>query len=157
MLLLYLYTFEAPNFIKLHPERIIPGEAAMKIGDKYNLPKLVDAGQQCLLDLFEGHVEDWRERKPPTHKGVIVKLLEKLWKVDYGRKDSLRKGVMKRLALIANQIVHYSPFLDLCIEKPKLCIAFMKAQAAHPVCHREHVFEGRDEDPPGYKKRGPIR
>lgn len=130
MLLLHLYTLDEPDFEdkKLHALPYNAAESAIRLGDKYNLEQLTDAGQRYVRGRIELYFCRWQENDE-TKKHSTIRRLERLWQMEFSEADALREFALKQIIPVAKQVIEFEPFQTLCAAQSDLAIALIRAQA----------------------------
>lgn len=130
MLLLHIYTLDAPDFTNktLHSSPYVAAEAALKIGDKYNLPNLSKAGCRYMQKRLESFIKGWPQ-KSTADKETVIRRLERLWRTGDNEAGTLRDAVMEQLVAMSKHVIEFEPFQHLCTDEPAFALALIRAQA----------------------------
>lgn len=126
MLLLYLYTLAIPDFTAAQDTYQV-AESALKLGDKYNLSLLREEGRQSVISQHARCVFDWPVQQESLKETFITRL-GVVWKAQHSEAEIVRQQILTTYVSIAESVLEFKPFQNLCAAEPELALAFMRAQ-----------------------------
>jgi len=130
-MLVYIYTFETPNFYdkkQVGSHQFDAAEKCYLLGDKYDLPDFRDSGCQYILESIQDSLPAWKSR-PIQTKLNWISFIRRLWSWEIEGSIGLRDALTTQLALIVHDVVKNESFLKLLRENEEFNLAFICALA----------------------------
>lgn len=121
MMLEYLYTLQIPALNTFDHMKM-----AYTLGDKYDLPKLRDAGLEALCRHLQDRCASW-DKQSALQKSATASVIEEVWTWTYQDTNKFKKAILDGLCASSTRVVEDPLFQEMVSRNSDLALEFIKA------------------------------